>query len=164
MNAGKIQKYLPHIAVGLTVAYFGYFMVPPSNRSADFNYHDFGRLPVIGEGRYKPIDTVARMNLMIITHRQTFYDYDADKRYPATKWLLDVQTTPQPSGDDQLEELFPKSTGERSAWHQKIFRIENDQLMQFLKLERREGLRYSFLEIAKDRTASLHLQRSEQAG
>ena len=153
MSANRIQKYLPHIAVGVTMAYFAFFMLPSPSRSGDFNFADFGRLPVIDGGRYKPIGTVARVNLMIITHRQTYYDYDADKRYPATKWLLDVQTTPPPSGDEQLEELFPKGAGERSAWHQKIFRIENDQLMQFLKLERREGLRYSFLEIAKDRTA-----------
>jgi len=155
MNASKAQKYLPLIAVGLAVAYFGYFMLPSRSRSGEFNFADFDRLPVIDGGRYKPIGTVARINLMIITHRQTYYDYDTDKRYPATKWLLDVQTTPPPSGDEQLEELFPKGASERSAWHQKIFRIENDQVLQFLKLERREGLRYSFLEIAKDRKAWL---------
>ena len=48
------------------------------------NVRDFGRLPTIDGGRYKPMDSVARSNLMILTHRQDYYDDAAKKTYPAT--------------------------------------------------------------------------------
>src|SRR5437870_5382088 len=116
MNRANIQKYLPHIAVALTVLYLGYQVRPRSSGASDFNFHDFGRIPVYGEGRYKPMDSVARANLMIITHRQAFHD--GEKTYPATKWLLDVQTTPLPS-DDEMRELCPNGSQNRRAWQHK---------------------------------------------
>jgi ABC-type transport system involved in cytochrome c biogenesis permease subunit len=158
MNQSKLQKYLPHLAVVLTIAYFVSAMRPQTSAAADFNYRDFGRIPVIDQGRYKPMDTVARSYLMVITHRQTYYDYDAGekgffaflfgtgKRYPATKWLLDVQTTPLPTDEDMVS-LFPSGKAKRPAWHHKVFRIDNDQLLEFLNLKPREGLRYSLEEI-----------------
>ena len=160
MNTSKFQKYLPYIAVGVTLVYFGYYFkvaysgylfAPKASASSDYNYRDFGRIPVIDQGRYKPIDTVARSYLTIIMHRPGYYDADAKVSYPATKWLLDVLTTPPPAGDDELEELFKNGADERPAWKQKVFRIENDELLRLLGLQMREGLRYSFMEIVKER-------------
>src|SRR5476651_749202 len=103
MNTSKFQKYLPVLGAVLTVAYFGYYMRPKSDRANDFNYRAFGHIPVIDGGRFKPMDSVARSNLIVITHRQAYTNYDEPisvfgvipslKQYPATKWLLDVQTT-----------------------------------------------------------------------
>ena len=146
MNSSTFQKYLPHIAVALTLAYFGFNMLPQTGAAGDFDYRGFGMIPVISEGRTKPLDSVARHTLMVITHRQSYYDYDASKRYPATKWLLDVQTTPMPA-DNEMKELFPKGTANEPAWRHKVFRIENDQLIKFLQLTPRDGLRYSLREI-----------------
>jgi ABC-type transport system involved in cytochrome c biogenesis permease subunit len=150
MNTSKFQKYLPVLAVVLTAAYFGYYMRPHSDVAEEFHYRAFGQIPVIDGGRFKPMDSVARSNLMVITHRQTYYDYDTEKRYPATKWLLDVQTTP-PLTDDDLLDLFANGAANRPAWHHKVFRIENDQLLNFLHLDMRDGLRYSLREIIRDK-------------
>src|SRR5207244_4495395 len=89
-----------------------------------------------------------------------YYDVDASstllgiqlsgKRYPASKWLLDVLTTPPITGGESLEALFENGAEKHPAWHQKVFRIESDQVKQFLRLENRDGHRYSFAEILKD--------------
>lgn len=141
-----VHRYLPYLAVGVTVAYFGYQMRPQTSPAGDFDYRGFGKIPCIGEGRYKPLDTVARTHLMVITHRQAFYDAEAKKSYPATKWLLDVQTA--------------ASGGQ--AQEQRVFRVENDQLQKFLKLEHREGMRYSFREIVGDRRQAAALMAEIQ--
>src|SRR5207245_2774491 len=119
MNTTNFQKYLPHIAAAVTVLYFGIQMRPQSSAAEDFNYRDYGRLPAVGDGRYNPLDTVARSALMVITHRQSYYDAAAKKSYPATKWLLDVQTTPM-GRNPQLQGLFANG----KAADQEVFRVE----------------------------------------
>ena len=59
--------------------------------------------------------------------------------------MLDVLSTPLPN-DKVLAQLFPNGSG--ASWEQKIFRIENDQVLVMLDLKMREGLRYTFFEIA----------------
>ncbi|HQU41438.1 MAG TPA: cytochrome c biogenesis protein CcsA, partial [Pirellulales bacterium] len=64
----------------------------PSPKAADkMRIDDFGRLPVVYEGRIKPFDTLARNSLQVLSNRDYLVDLD-DKRQPAVKWLLDVMT------------------------------------------------------------------------
>jgi ABC-type transport system involved in cytochrome c biogenesis permease subunit len=137
--------YAPWYGAALALAYFGFFMLPHAEADKDFHYDKFGQILTIEGGRPKPMDTVARINLMILTHRQSFYDADTKKSYPATKWMLDVLANPVPN-DMLLFKYLPD--GDRSAWTQKIFRIENDQLLHWLGLSMRDGLRYSLVEIS----------------
>lgn len=138
-------RYAPWYGAALSLLYFGFFMLPHAEADKDFHYAKFGQILAIEGGRPKPMDTVARIDLMILSHRQTFYDSETKKSYPATKWLLDVLANPMP-GDKLLHAYLPD--GDRSAWNQKIFRVENDQLIRWLDLKMVEGLRYSFVEIA----------------
>jgi len=85
---------------------------------------EFGRLPVVYEGRVKPFDTVARNVLRIVSDRQSFRD-DAGKSQPAIKWLLDAIVAPE------------------EAFKHKVFRIENPEVLEMLGLKRRDGLRYA---------------------
>jgi ABC-type transport system involved in cytochrome c biogenesis permease subunit len=102
---------------------------------------EFAKLPVVDRGRVKPIDTVARTSLMVISNKQTFRD-DAQKEQPAIRWLLDVMTS---------NGLFRAGTAESL----KVFRIENDQLLDFLGLEvRPQNFRYAITEFA-DKMAKL---------
>jgi ABC-type transport system involved in cytochrome c biogenesis permease subunit len=147
MNSKLVEhlaRYAPWYGVAVTLLYFGYFLLPVRSPADDFNYHAFGRLPVYDGGRYKPMDTFARTKLMILTHRQDFYDPEAKKYYPATKWLLDVYTSPIP-GDHIMATLL--SDNNRTAWDQKVFRVENDQVVEFLGLKMVDGLRYSLAEL-----------------
>ncbi len=106
-------------------------MNPPSK---PFNLESLARLPVIDGGRMKPLETVARVNLRMISQRETFVD-DAGDTQPAIRWYLDVIA----SGSKEAH---------GKAWKYRVFRIENDQLLAELGLKPREGLRYSLDEIA----------------
>ncbi len=99
--------------------------VPPTQ----IDFTAFGRLPITYEGRVKPIDTLARTSLRMISDRQTYIDAHGD-RQPAIRWLLDVITESE------------------AARQHKIFRIHNLDVLETLKLERRQGFRYAIEEFA----------------
>ena len=54
----------------------------------------FGRLPVLSEGRMKPLDSVARSALLVIQGRQRVMTPD-DREITPDEWLLDVLFFPE---------------------------------------------------------------------
>ena len=87
----------PVVAAGLC----GLFLLPacrPASQPNGMNIEAFGRLPIVYQGRAKPIDTYARNTLKIVSNKQSYYDKSLPKpsgrpsRQAATKWLLDVAT------------------------------------------------------------------------
>jgi ABC-type transport system involved in cytochrome c biogenesis permease subunit len=54
----------------------------------------FGRLPVLAEGRIKPLDSVARSTLLVIQGRQRVVTPDG-RRITPDEWLLDVLFRPE---------------------------------------------------------------------
>ena len=54
----------------------------------------FGRLPVLSEGRMKPLDSVARSTLLVIQGRQRVMTPD-DREITPDEWLLDVLFFPE---------------------------------------------------------------------
>jgi ABC-type transport system involved in cytochrome c biogenesis permease subunit len=127
-----LARFVPWVAVGLGVVYFLAAMAPPVDREGDFHYQEFAGLPVVERGRVKPLDSVARNSLMVISDRQTFQD-DQGRSGPAVKWLLDVMTG--------------HALKTHAADNYPVFRIENDQVLDLLRLKPRAGLRYSAAEI-----------------
>ncbi len=121
-------------AVGL-LAVFG--RMTPREYREPYDLNNFARIPVIEGGRQKPLETVARVYLRTISHRETFVDDKGDTQ-PAIRWYIDVLAA------GGLDDDSP-------AWDHKVFRIENDQVLADLKLPRREGLRYSWKEIRTQR-------------
>ncbi|MDY3557146.1 cytochrome c biogenesis protein ResB [Gemmata sp. JC717] len=107
-------------------------MTPRSLREP-YDLDAFARLPVLEGGRVKPLETVARVYLRTVSHREVLSD-DGGKEQPAIRWYLDVITAGAFDDDSP-------------AWHHKVFRVENDQVRQDLKLPQREGLRYSLVEL-----------------
>ena len=78
----------------------------PQSNDSDFDLVGFGNLPVVDRGRAKPLDTYARISLMILSNKQTLFMGDnaatSHREHPkewkkttATRWLLDVVTKPQ---------------------------------------------------------------------
>ncbi|HID20949.1 MAG TPA: hypothetical protein EYP14_00915, partial [Planctomycetaceae bacterium] len=90
--------------------------------------YEFGKLPLMFEGRSKPFDTFARNSLRIISDRQTFIDSEG-RRQPAIRWLLDVIARP-----DEAEK-------------HRVFRIRHPGVLDLLGLEPRPGSRYSVEEL-----------------
>jgi ABC-type transport system involved in cytochrome c biogenesis permease subunit len=99
--------------------------------------HEFGMLPVIDKdnGRIKPLESVARTKLMLLSGRQVFYD-EQKQEHSAVEWMLDALTSQEPPFQNP------------AAYEHKVFRIENDQVLSLLALEPRPGsYRYSLNEI-----------------
>ena len=59
---------------------------------------DFGRLPVLVDGRVKPLDSVARSTLLVIQGRQRVVKADGSEITP-DEWLLDVFFSPEKADD-----------------------------------------------------------------
>jgi ABC-type transport system involved in cytochrome c biogenesis permease subunit len=134
----RITWLFPVVAVVMGMAYVAFPGAPYSSKQSEFNLQDFATLPVVDRGRAKPLDTLARTSLMIISGKQTFVEEEpgtvapTQTTRPAIKWLLDVMTGPRGV----------------STSH-KVFRIENDQVLQVLGLKPRPGFRYALNEMEK---------------
>jgi len=130
-----MTRHLPPLVfVVLAAAWVSSDLRGPSSPADQLQIHEFGRIPVVEGGRVKPIDSVARNHLRIMSEKETFRDKEG-KSHPAIEWLLDVET----------EGL---SDEPRSRQH-RVFRIVNEQLQNSLGLDpKREGYRYSIEEFA----------------
>jgi len=106
---------------------------PPRAASDEFDFAAFAKLPVVDQGRVKPIDTLARMILGKVSDRDSYRDKSDDKQ-PAVRWFLDVVANPA------------------AAERHEVFRIQNLEVLQMLGLERRPGFRYSLEELRRDPT------------
>ncbi|MBI1747876.1 MAG: hypothetical protein HYR55_15010 [Acidobacteria bacterium] len=123
-----MSRYFTWIVLGLAAFYVIVSMVPPRDPENQMHLQEFGAIPVVYQGRVKPFDTLVRNSLMMISGRQTYVDL-AGSRQPAIEWLLDVMTS----------RLHPGGAAEKK----KVFRIENDQVLNLLGLEARPGLLYA---------------------
>ncbi|MFK7778528.1 MAG: cytochrome c biogenesis protein CcsA [Gimesia sp.] len=117
------------------IVFGGYLMSKariPKTPSNEMNLYAFGQLPILYQGRSKPIDTLARNSLRIISGRQDFtVEIDEggkqkEVKYPAIKWLLDTIAKPN------------------EAFKYNVVRIESLELRDTLDLKKRPGFRYSF--------------------
>jgi len=219
-----IRRWLPWAVLALGVLYIVGAAYPRKSKADDFDLIGFGQLPVLDHGRIKPIDTYARIELMMMNRRQEYYDARPERdsrKQPATRWLLNLlasglidslalqtlspeqarwlglpENRPQlifdtreildaakrkqaafqellerkQSGKDlsPLEEQVFVSVNQalqtqqkvanlheqlgdlRDPDRQKVFRIDHESLLEMLRLQRREGLRYSVNEITSN--------------
>ncbi len=111
-------------------------------RDKDFAFNEFGQLPVVADGRLKPMDSLARNSLLQIYERQTFNTEpwvewpQKPKIISATEWLANVMMNPQVA----------------DAWP--VFRVDNPDLITLLKLpeknaaQHQDGEHYSWNQIA----------------
>jgi ABC-type transport system involved in cytochrome c biogenesis permease subunit len=103
----------------------------------DFHLQEFGRLPVLDHGRVKPIDTLARVSLMILSGRQEYKDADGEAQ-PATRWLLDVMTASHRQ-EQTKERPIPGESRKVRA-----YRVEDPEARKILGLESGQGVVFSF--------------------
>ncbi len=94
VGAGRLVDWaVPAAVVGCAALFVLSQARVPSPPIDQMQLEEFGRLPVVYEGRVKPLDTVARNVLRTVSDRQTFRD-ESGKSQPAIKWLLDVIVNP----------------------------------------------------------------------
>jgi ABC-type transport system involved in cytochrome c biogenesis permease subunit len=109
------------LAVGLVVLGMAW---PRSIPTTTMKLDEFGRLPVVYDGRVKPIDSLARGALKNLSGRETFRDAEG-KKQPAVKWFLDSIARPD------------------EAYKHPVIQIYNLEVLEMLGLQRREGFRYA---------------------
>jgi ABC-type transport system involved in cytochrome c biogenesis permease subunit len=125
-----LAKIFPWLVVGAAVLVLIFALMPPSIGTDKINLQEFAALPVIHDGRMKPLDSVARTTLLTLSNRQDYKDENGKTR-PAIQWLLEVMAHKE------------------SARRVQIFRIENDQVLAQLGLEARPlWWRYSVEELS----------------
>jgi ABC-type transport system involved in cytochrome c biogenesis permease subunit len=124
-----MNRRWPWLITGLFAAWVLYALVPP-RQGTGFHVTDFGRLPVLLNGRVQPLDSVARNSLLSMRGKQTVPKEKGSKHISATEWLLELTLR----GDE--------------ADHYKSFRVQHPDV-QALVGAHSEGLQYlSFNDIA----------------
>lgn len=66
----------------------------PVREPPGFHTEEFGRLPVLVNGRVMPFDTLARLSLLAMNHHGTGTTSEG-KTLSQCQWLLDVLMTPE---------------------------------------------------------------------
>ncbi|MDH3584881.1 MAG: cytochrome c biogenesis protein CcsA [Phycisphaerae bacterium] len=151
------QRWFPWLVVVLAAAWLGaeaYKAATVADAPGTARIHDFGRLPVVFQGRAKPYDTLARNSLLIVSDRQTFYEevpvlnektgepvtVEVEQRSPETgKVFKVVQPKVELVQRPAIRWLLDVITGSRRAFGHKVFRIENREILDLLGLEERRS-------------------------
>jgi ABC-type transport system involved in cytochrome c biogenesis permease subunit len=91
-----MKRLIPLLILLLGALYLGSSLRTPKNPT-DFDVAGFGRLPVLLNGRIKPVDTVARTTLLTLQGRQRVKNPEHSEPYvpSPTAWLLDVIYRPE---------------------------------------------------------------------
>jgi len=134
------QRWIPPLLAFIMALWFFAQMRAP--RDKDFAFSEFGQLPVVADGRLKPMDSLARNSLLQIYEKQTFNtepwkDWNQKpKTISAIEWLANVMMNPQ------VADSWP------------VFRVDNPDLITFLKLPEKnlaahqDGEHYSWAQVA----------------
>ena len=136
----NFQKWFPPLLMAVMALWFLGQLQPPKDK--DFAFNEFGKLPVVFDGRLKPVDSLARNSLLQIRQTQTI-DLEPWKSWnespkiiSATEWLANVMMNPQVA----------------DAWP--VFRVDNPDLITAMKLpekneaQHQDGKHYSWNQIA----------------
>jgi ABC-type transport system involved in cytochrome c biogenesis permease subunit len=153
-QANGVQGWLPRYFPLLVVLVLGGWALSkvrtPSAGSGEMDLYAAGKLPIMYQGRAKPLDTLARQSMCIMANRQTsrievpedevtlamkLFGDGKSIPVPAIKWLFDVISHDPNSG---------RSIAGEQHW---IIRIDNTDVLNTLGLEPRKGFRYSIDEI-----------------
>jgi ABC-type transport system involved in cytochrome c biogenesis permease subunit len=114
-----MKKWIPLILAAIMAVWAFSSLYQPAETG--FHTREFGRLPLLQDGRFQPFDSVARNSLLQIRTKQTL-ETDSNATLSATIWLIGVMMSPE------------------QADNQKIFRIDNGEVLDLLKLP--EGPKY----------------------
>jgi ABC-type transport system involved in cytochrome c biogenesis permease subunit len=137
----KMKPWLPLILTMTLAMWFLDTLRPPPDTTG-FAFNTFGQLPLVFNGRLKPMDSLARNSLLEIREKQTlntepWKGWDEDpKIISANQWLINVMMNPTVA----------------DAWP--VFRVDNTDLITLLKLpesnaaQQQDGKHYSWNQIA----------------
>jgi ABC-type transport system involved in cytochrome c biogenesis permease subunit len=90
-----MKRWIPLLVLVLAAGWLASTLRPHRN-TGEFDLASFGRLPVLVNGRIKPLDTVARTSLLMMQGRQRVSDPTVAQPFVASpaEWLADVLFNP----------------------------------------------------------------------
>lgn len=104
-----MERFLPWFNFGVFLVYLAAAMFRPARSREGFNLAEFGRLPLLMNGRVQPFDSVARLGLFQIRGTTTV---PLEKTglltrgsLGATEWLLEVMTKPDAADARHIREI-----------------------------------------------------------
>lgn len=117
------QRVLPWVILVSAIVYV-LMATRPKKEDGQYDLQRLGAVPVSADGRVKPLDTVARNGLMIVSDRQSFRL--KGKRQSAMRWLVDIIARPDQAGQ------YP------------VFRIDHPGVLSLMGLTSEDGKRFSY--------------------
>jgi ABC-type transport system involved in cytochrome c biogenesis permease subunit len=123
----KMLRVLPWIVLLFGLIYAAQNFVKPDKINSSFDLGTFRALPVSAHGRTKPLDTVARNNLMIFSGRQSLRTEEGS--LSAIEWYIELLS-------------HSKTTITRQ-----VFRIDHPEVLALLGLGDENRTRFSYEEI-----------------
>jgi ABC-type transport system involved in cytochrome c biogenesis permease subunit len=125
------------LVMSLVAAVFLFMgLAPRRDAEEDFQLQRAGLMPVLESGRVKPLDTLARVSLMVISGRQEYVD-ENDKTQPAIRWLFDVLSCAQAD----------RGGKPGKSYTQPSYRIENESLRRRLNLQNDKATVFSLAQL-----------------
>ena len=115
-----MKKWLPFLLVAIFALYVARSAMPPPVK--DFAWQEFGRIPVMANGRFQPLDSLARNSLLQLREKATALSStarsgpDKQRTMSASEWIAEV--------------MFKPDTADTRP----VFRIDNLELKQTLGL------------------------------
>jgi len=115
-----MKKWIPLALVAFFALYLAGKVVPKRDR--DFDWQQFGRIPVMANGRFQPIDSLARNALLQLREKASALTStvhkgpDKGRPLPANQWIAEMMFKPD------IADTRP------------VFRIDNLELKQTLGL------------------------------
>ncbi len=123
---GWLERFLPFILIAaFALAFLVSLRAPRWENSFDLN--SSGRLPVLSGGRIKPLDTVARTTLLLLSGKQTLAIQGHS--LAAWPWLLDVMFRPE------------------VADGYRVFAIDNTDVLGMMGIQQTDERRFSFKDL-----------------
>jgi ABC-type transport system involved in cytochrome c biogenesis permease subunit len=84
-----MKRFLTWIILVVAAGSIAANWLPPKTAKDEFDFAQFGKIPMLVGGRVKPLDTVARNSLLIIHGKQELR-LEGGKRLSAMQWFTDV--------------------------------------------------------------------------
>ena len=123
----RILALLPWVLAALCIAYLAASALP-HQKGSGFDLQSFGNLPVLTNGRVKPLDTVARTSRLFLQHRQKLPLEQGGNLEPIG-WLCEV--------------LLQQDM----ARQRPVFLIHDPDVLGVLGWKEEQGKRFSFREL-----------------
>src|SRR5688572_11708704 len=95
-----MKRWFPFLITAIFAAWILGAIRVPKDPAAGFASNEFGKLPVIANGRFQPLDSLARNSLLQLREKQKANLepwkswYQKPKLLSATAWLMDMTMNP----------------------------------------------------------------------